>query len=405
MSKPSFTCVTGPLGPHRAGFEAELARMGYSPWTVSAHLYRMAALSCWLERRKVGLSELDSAAVLVFLADPGASWQAARITSRGMVPLLTYLRARGLMPVQVRSYDGPMGWLVAEFVSHLVGERALAPQTIRGYENTAVRFLAGCGLDQAVAGECRLVTLTGRLIRDFVLAESARLSAGSANNVGSGLRALMVFLYLRGYTDRSLADAVPRGVVWRDTGRSRALPAADALLLLSSCDRDTACGRRNFAILTLLWRLGLRAGEVASLRLEDLDWRAGELVLRGKGNRLDRLPLPVDVGEVLADYCQRSRVSRGDRHVFLKTRAPYDRLTSSAVTLVVTHACEVAGLPRSGAHCLRHGTATAMRAAGAPLLEVGQVLRHGRMVTTAFYAKDDLTALTTIARAWPGVQA
>lgn len=172
--------------------------------------------------------------------------------------------------------------------------------------------------------------------------------------------------------------------------------------LLDSCDRCTAAGRRDFAILTVLTRLGLRAGELASLRVEDVDWRTGEIAVGGKGNRHDRLPLPVDVGQALADYCRGGRPSHGDRHLFVQARAPYAGLSASAVSHVVVRACQRAGLAPSGAHRLRHSSATAMRAAGAPLFEIGQVLRHRHTVTTAGYAKDDLEALATIVRPWPG---
>ena len=152
----------------------------------------------------------------------------------------------------------------------------------------------------------------------------------------------------------------------------------------------------------MLARLGLRANEVAVLSVDDLNWRAGELTVRGKGNRTDRLPLPVDVGQAIADYCRRGRRTGGCRALFLQVRAPYGALSSTAVSHVVVRACQRAGLPRSGAHRLRHAAAWAMRRAGAPLVEIGQVLRHRYEVTTAGYARDDLDALAAIIRRWPG---
>jgi integrase/recombinase XerD len=172
--------------------------------------------------------------------------------------------------------------------------------------------------------------------------------------------------------------------------------------LLASCDRSTAMGRRDRAILVLLARLGLRAGEVAGLELDDLDWAAGEISVRGKGDRRERLPLPADVGEALAGYLAGGRPRTGCRKVFLRLSAPVTGLTVAAVTAVVYRACARAGLPRAGAHRLRHSAASAMLAGGGTLTEVGQVLRHARLQTTAIYAKIDFAALQSLARPWPG---
>jgi integrase/recombinase XerD len=173
-------------------------------------------------------------------------------------------------------------------------------------------------------------------------------------------------------------------------------------VLLGSCDRQTATGRRDIAILTLLARLGLRAGEVAHLGLDDIDWRRGELVLRGKGNCIARLPLPWDVGETIADYLRDGRPdSVEDRTVFVGAQAPHRMLSSPGVTTVVAAAGRRAGLGTIGAHRLRHSAATAMLAGGGSLREIGDVLRQRRAMTTAIYAKVDLKALRTLARRWP----
>ena len=216
------------------------------------------------------------------------------------------------------------------------------------------------------------------------------------------MRALLRFLYLRGCTATPLATAAPRTVGWRDRGPSRGLTTEQMAGLLASCDRRTNTGRRDFAILTVLARLGLRANEVATLRLEDVDWRAGEITVHGKGNRTDRLPLPVDVGQAIADYCRRGRPRVASRALFVQARAPYAGLTSTAVSKVVQAACRRAGLPEVGAHRLRHTAAASLRRAGAPLFEIGQLLRHQHAVTTAGYARDDEAALAELTRRWPG---
>jgi integrase len=195
----------------------------------------------------------------------------------------------------------------------------------------------------------------------FVLAEAARCSAASLNNVTTGLRALLRWLHVVGYVPASLAGAVPAAPGWRDSGLPRAVPPDQVGRLLASCDRRSSVGRRDLAILTVLARLGLRAGEVAALSVDDLDWRAGEIEVPGKGNRRERLPLPVDVGQAIADYCRRGRHRGACRSLFLHAHAPYVGLSHTGVNQVVARACERAGLPRIGAHRLRHSVSSPRR--------------------------------------------
>jgi site-specific recombinase XerD len=220
----------------------------------------------------------------------------------------------------------------------------------------------------------------------------------------SALRSLLRFLHVDGLVDQPLVQAVPSVAAWKLAGLPKALDADQVSALLASCDKATAVGRRDYAILVALVRLGLRAGEVASLCLDDIDWRRGELTVRGKGNRHERLPLPADVGQAVVSYLEAGRpaATATGREVFVTVRAPHRELTRVTVTQVVARAARRAGLGRIYAHRLRHTAATGMLRGGASLAEIGQVLRHHRALTTMTYAKVDIDALRALARPWLG---
>jgi integrase len=400
MKKSTRVLVTGPLEPYAPGYRRELDRRGYSPWTAVSYLYSFARASRWLAEQGLTAADLDAECVGRFLAERPGSRRAKvrRRTPRGMFSLLGYLQGLGVAPALAATAPGTArDALLDEFAEFLRTERGLADRTICWY-----RYAAGLFLSSQLSGAMDVGALSARQINAFVLAQAGRRSAGSLNNLVTAVRALLRFFYLHGYTVTPLAAAAPRTVGWRDRGPSCGLEPEQVARLLASCDRRTSAGRRDFAILTVLARLGLRANEVATLRVDDVDWRAGEITVHGKGNRTDRLPLPVDVGQAIAGYCLRGRHRGGCRALFVQVRAPYSALTSTAVGKVVDSACGRAGLPRVGAHRLRHTTAAAMRRAGAPLFEIGQVLRHQHAVTTAGYARDDQDALAQVARRWPG---
>jgi site-specific recombinase XerD len=217
------------------------------------------------------------------------------------------------------------------------------------------------------------------------------------------LRSLLRYLHVAGVTATPLVWAVPSVADQRDRSLPQGLDCAALARLLASCDQRRAIGRRNHAILLLLARLGLRAGEVAALELEDVDWRRGEILIRGKGNRRDRLPLPSDVGEALATHLRRGRPRTECRALFLRADAPVGPLSRSAIGWVVREACVRAGIPPVGPHRLRHTAATGMLRAGASMAEIAQVLRHDQIQTTAIYAKVDRLSLRALAQPWPGV--
>lgn len=282
--------------------------------------------------------------------------------------------------------------LLGEYRRYLSAERRLAASTVRSRVDLARRFLGGLDPGRLAPSE----------VTAFVLRESRRYSAGSMKGLTTGLRSLLRFLYLDGVLDRDLTGAVPTVASWRKTGLPRGIDRQTIQALLDSCDRTTVLGARDFAILTLLSRLGLRAGEVAAIELGDIDWRAGEIVVRGKGNRRDRLPLPNDVGEALVAYLSAARRTSTCRAVFRRGHAPEGAMTSRAVVMVPRRAAQRISAPVVGAHRLRHAAATEMLAGGASLSEIAQVLRHGSESTTRIYAAVDRAALSLVVRPWPG---
>jgi site-specific recombinase XerD len=397
MGDPSRVKVIGPLVPFVSGFRAELEGQGYRRGLVCDQLRLMAHVSRWLAARGLDVDDLASSRVDEFLMARRAEGYTLWRSAKGLAPLLAYLRGLGVLPTPELPADSPVRDLLDRYLAYLVEERGLAVGTVTGYLHVARLFLAsrsevpGLGLESLTPGE----------VIEFVVAECRQRSRGSAKFIVCGLRALLRFCYLEGLTERPLAAAVPTVANWRLAPLPNALTADEVAALLASCDRRTTFGRRDFAVLTLLARLGLRAGEVAGLCLEDVEWRGGELVVRGKGPKEERLPLPADVGEAIAGWLQRGRPRCTAREVFTRIRAPHHRLTPGGVSAIVRAACARAGVVEVNAHRLRHSAATEMLRAGASLGEIGQVLRHHSVLSTAIYAKVDRVSLRALAKPWP----
>ena len=295
----------------------------------------------------------------------------------------------------------PVEELLARYRRYLVVERELDPATVAGYVYRVTPFLA----ERATAEGVELASLTAGDVNAFVLADCQWRTRQSAKLTVTALRSLLRFLYLERAVGEALAEGVPSVAHWRLAGLPQYLEPEQVRALLAGCDRGRPAGARAFAILKLMVRLGLRRCEVVRLRLDDIDWRAGELTIRGKRDRHDRLPLPPDVGQALADYLEHARPRVvGERHVFLTVVEPHRPLRGSAVSHIVARCGKHAGLGEIGAHRLRHTAATVLLAQGVPLAQIGQVLRHRDPENTAIYAKVDREALRLVARPWPGAQ-
>jgi integrase/recombinase XerD len=403
MSDPLRVQMSGPLSVFAAGFLEELLGRGYRPGTAAKQLQLMAQVSRWLAAHDLRLNDLRSVEIEHFVQERRATGRAQLASTRALVPLLGHLRGLGVVPpAPSREGRTPADALLDRYAEYLLVGRGLAAETVRCYCNTARAFLAD---RERVAGDLGLGALDVAAINEYLLRASQRGSVSSSKAVVTGLRSLLCFLHLDGLIDRDLAVAVPSVAQWRLASLVKVLDAATVTRLLDSCDRDTAVGRRDFAILMLMSRLGLRIGEIAGLRLEHLDWRAGELVVCGKGNREERLPLPVDVGEAIVAWLQDGRPDCQSRFVFTRTRAPHDGLHPSSLNSVVHRACKRARLPEVGPHRLRHTAATQMLRAGSSLRDVGQVLRHRSSEVTSIYAKVDRRALAAVVQPWPGAAA
>ena len=400
MGDPSRARVTGPLQRYAPGFVAELSRLGYTANSASGQMFVMAHLSRWLAGEGLDAAGLTPRVAERFLAARRAAGYTLYLSPKALVPLLGYLRRLGIAPEPPPAPPAPVEALLGRYQRYLVTERGLAPETVRGYADFVRPFLAG----RERAGGLDLAGLTAGEVTAFVLATCPGRPKGSAKLTVTALRSLLGFLHVEGLISEPLGQMVPSVASWRLAGLPKALEPGQVAALLASCDQATAAGRRDFAMMTLLARLGLRAGEVAALTLDDIDWRAGEITVRGKGSRAERLPLPADAGEAITAYLRDGRPEpfEAARQVFLRVRAPHRRLTTGGVTQTVFSAGQLAGIGRVFAHQLRHSAATGMLAAGAPLTEIGQVLRHRRLLSTAIYAKADVNALRALARPWPG---
>ena len=401
MINPELVRVTGPLSPFREGFGTWLETVGYSRKMRAVHLRLMGDLSCWLGEREETIAGLSTPLLAEFIAGRRAAGQRTGLSMRALRPLAEYLRGTGtVLAEEPAPPSGPVEEAIAEYASYLRAERGLAAGTIE-HETVLVRpFLAGRVRE---GGFKDLESLTAADVQAFVLDRARSASPARVQRTGTALRSLLRFLHLRGVTVSPLAGAVPTAAGWKLSGLPRHLTQQEAARMVESCDLATVTGRRDRAVLLLLARMGLRAGEAAGLRLDDIDWRSGQITVRGKGSRHERLPLPPDVGEALASYLRDGRPARGrSREVFAGVRAPHRPLTRGAVTQIAARASQRCGLGTVFAHRLRHTAAAGMLRGGASLEEIGQVLRHQRTLTTAIYAKVDYDGLRGLARPWPG---
>ena len=398
MSRRWLATVSGPLAQYAPGFAEDLVILGYSKSAAKKQMQLLAHLDYWLEVEGRDVGELTTDLVEPLFAARRGEGRSNLLTTKSLKPLLGFLRRAGIPEPPTAAPTDPVELMVHRFRRYLVCERGLVEGTVHFYAYVARLFL----LEHSVIEGAGLADLEALDVIEFTGRVCEGRGLSSARQAVSALRSLLRWLQMEGLTNRVLDQAVLSVAGW-SPNLPRAVETGQVASLLRSCDRRRALGRRDYAILVLLVRLGLRGGEVVRLELDDVDWRLGEILVRGKGRREDRLPLPSDVGEALAGYIKRGRPQGASRRVFLRHHAPFVGFSDTgAIRGVLARGCDRAEMAYVSPHRLRHTAASEMLRAGAPLSEIAQVLRHRSPATTSFYAKVDRARLGHLARQWPG---
>ena len=391
----------GPVGPHIKSFIEHLVSLGYRQTTIRNQRSLVRVFDRWIADHHVTLADVDEDVIDAFLDEPPSGRRRQRGSGTTLQRLLTYLRAHGVArPTVVAVDDSPLAQLERRYQHYLRAERGLCATTVQTYSGFLRQFVSEHGGERgaSVAG------VSASDVAAFVQRHARAGSPGRAQLMTTALRAMFRFFFQVGELPVDFSVTVPTVPDWRLATLPRSLAPEEVERLLAACDQQTPTGRRDYAILLLLARLGVRAGEVVALELDDLHWRTGEVTIRGKkGLRHERFPLPTDVGAALATYL-RERPPSHTRGVFLCMRAPGRSFRGpGAVTTIVRRALARADLhpPVRGAHVLRHSLAIRMLGHGASFVEIGEGLRHRLPSTTEIYAKVDVESLRTVVQPWP----
>lgn len=392
---------SSPLGPWLDSFVGQLGDLGYTRWSRRSNVVLAADLGRWMADQDLSVGSLNEVAIAAYLGDRGTQRERRRAAASLM---LEHLRAEGVTPQLPLCPDSSaVAVLGQRYAAYMRKERGAAEGTIEGYVAVIREFL----VQRFGAGEVELAALTASDVGKYLVERAPALSPKRVSYLASALRSFFRFLFIHGETAADLSTAPLTAQARYRAAVDRYLSPEDVGRLLDTCDPSTPAGRRNGAILLLLVRLGLRAAEVAALELDDIRWRSGEIVVRGKGDVVGRLPLLSEVGKALTLYLRNDRAGGAPtRRVFLRLCAPARELGGrGAVSTVVRRGLKRAGLepPARGAHLLRHTLGTRMIRSGASMTEIAEVLRHRSPSSTAIYAKVDIEALRSVAQPWPTV--
>ena len=399
LSRP----LEGPLASQVTAFARWVREQGYARHPRYRRVLLAACFSRWLGLKAVGVRHVSSEHQARYLRVRARHVQIQSGDAAGLTQFMNFLRLRGIVPrekIPPRRLI-PTEQVVRTFQRYLRKKRMLAEGTVAYYVAFVRKFL----VDRFSHGPVKLLRLSAGDVVRFVQRQAPCLHLKRAKLLTTALRSFLHYARYRGQVRCDLTAAVPTVASWSMPSIPRAIPAHAVRQLLASINRRTAIGCRDYAILLLLARLGLRGGEVVRLRLKDIDWNAGSITVRGKGDQRSVLPLPADVGSAIATYLRRGRPRCSSRHVFLRTTAPIRQLRGPAsIAYLVQHNLARAGIqaPTNGAHQFRHALATEMLHRGASLAEIGDVLRHRSPETTKIYTSIDLDSLRTLALPWPG---
>jgi site-specific recombinase XerD len=400
---------SGPLSPHLIDLVTALQQQRYATHTIQKYLHAADAFGRWLQTQQIALSTINEEVIAHYVST--LERRKVRSYPRGAPPheavglqhLLRLLRQQGVAaPHQVMRPATPSEQILADYEQYLEGVCGAAVRTRCKYLYFARRFL----IFAFNSGMPEWSALRAETITQFVQQETAPRRGAGRKQPGSAFRIFLRYLVMRGLIPAGLEATIPGMRIWKHASLPEHLSDEEVTRVLTACADGTATGRRNYAILMLLARLGIRALEAARLRLDDIDWRSGCVVIRASKNHRERsLPLPEDVGQALLDYLRHGRPPTSCREIFLEHAAPFQPLqTASAITKVVKRLLQKADIKRgfSGAHLFRHTAASQMVCRGASFKEVADVLGHQSLQTTGIYAKLDLAALAQVALPWPG---
>ena len=397
---PPHMCE-GPLGRLLPAYIALLSEQGYTQQSAHLQIRFLVDLNQWLHRQRLCIADIREPTLRRYLHSRHQRFRPRRDDSSILKRLLHLLQTEGLLPKAPPPVANPRQCIENDFDRYLSEERGLSTATRVNYRPFIQRFLSA----HFGTNPIRFTALDAKDVIRFILNHAPRMSPKRAGLMVTALRSFFRYLRHRGDITTDLASCVPPIANWRFSSLPKFLQPLEVQRILNQCDRQTAQGRRDYAILLLLIRLGLRACEVVALTLDDIHWQAGEITIRGKGSRWARLPLPADVGQALAAYLKKDRPRCSTRRLFIRLRAPRHGFANSiAISSLVARTLKKAGIhsPYKGAHLFRHTLATQMLQQGASLADIANLFRHQSLNTTTLYAKVDLVSLRPLAQPWPG---
>ena len=392
----------GPLAPHLDSFAVELSEQGYATATSKVKIRVVSKLSQWLQKRHIVIENLNESCINKFILYRKKRNLLRNDDQVALKQFIRFLRDEGILSASAPEIKASeIQHIENNFAQYLQRERGLSQVTIDNYLPIIRRFLT----ERFHKRKVLFKQLCTRDISKFVLRYAHTKSPGRAQTMINALRSFFRFLHQRGEITIDLAAAVPTVARWQFSEIPKFLQPEQVKRILESCDRSTGTGKRNYAILLLLSRLGLRAGEIVHMELDDILWETGEIIVRGKSSREEKLPLPHDVGQAIVTYLQDIRPHCSSRRLFIRMVAPLRGFASSVnVCTIVRKSLAQAGIDTDfkGAHLFRHTLATNMLRGGANIAEIGEILRHQDPNATEIYTKVDFASLRMIAQPWPG---